>query len=334
MKYLTPYYTVFILLFTHFIVFDSTGVGFCGERHGAGKRTAVVDIILGGNERQGDTSYVGEMPPEHSESTLIINEIMYDPLTGHAEWVELFNPGSIGIDLCGWEISDSDTSKKSVITEHGTIVPPSGYAVISERPIIYNYPASEGIFLTVEKFPRLNNDADAVVLFDPSGIVIDRVDYRNEWGGGDGYSLERINPRIAYQDNSNWTTSTAVEGATPGRENSVFMVKLPTEIMLSVSPNPFSPDGDGYEDEAIISYQLPMVTSYINLRIYDVRGRCIRILKTASASGSQGSVVWDGRDDEGRLARIGIYIIYFEGLDSMEGIVASAKSTVVLAGRL
>jgi hypothetical protein len=259
---------------------------------------------------------------------------MYAPLTGHAEWVELFNPGNTEIDLYGWEISDSDTSKKSVITEHGTIVPPLGYAVISESPIINIYPVGEGIFLTVEEFPRLNNDADAVILYNPTGTINNRVDYQHDWGGGDGYSLERINPRIASQDNSNWTTSVAIEGATPGRENSVFMDKLPSEIMLSVSPNPFSPDGDGYEDETIISYQLPMVTSYVNLRIYDVRGRCIRILKAASASGSQGSVVWDGRDDEGGLARIGIYIIYFEGLDSMEGTVTSAKSVIVLAGRL
>ena len=334
MKCLTLYHTILILLFTRFLVLDCTGVGFCGEKHGAGKKTSDIDINFADEGRQGDTLYVGGMPSEHSESTLIINEIMYDPLTGHAEWVELFNPGSIGIDLCGWKISDSDSSKKAVVTEQGTIVPPSGYAVISENPIIYNYPASEGIFLTVEEFPRLNNDADAVILFDPLGIVVDRVDYQHDWGGGDGYSLERINPRIASQVDSNWTTSTAVDGATPGSENSVFLDTLPTEIMLSVSPNPFSPDGDGYEDEAIISYQLPMVTSYVNLRIYDVRGRCIRILKAASASGSKGSVVWDGRDDEGRLARIGIYIVYIEGLGSMEGVVASAKTTVVLAGRL
>ena len=334
MKYLTTDYTVIILLFARLIVLDCAGVGFCGEKHGAGNRMAVVEITLAGDRKQGHTFLLGKRSPEHSEGVLIINEIMYDPLTGHAEWVELYNPGSIEVDLCGWKISDSDTSKKSVITENGTIVPPSGYAVMSESPIIYNYPANEGIFLTVEEFPRLNNDADAVVLYNPTGAINDRVDYQHDWGGGDGYSLERIDPRIASQDNSNWTTSAAVEGATPGRENSVFMDTLPTEIMLSVSPNPFSPDGDGYEDEAIISYQLPMVTSYVNLRIYDVRGRCIRILKAASASGSQGSVVWDGRDDEGRLARIGIYIIYFEGLDSLRGAVASVKSTIVLAGRL
>lgn len=334
MKHLIPDYTVFIFLFARFIMLDCAGVGFCGERHGVGKKTSAIDINFTNEGSKVGTFYVGEMPPEHSESILIINEIMYDPLTGYAEWVELFNPGSIGIDLCGWKISDSDTSKKAVVTEQGTIVPPSGYAVISGSPAIGIYPAGEGVFRTVEKFPRLNNDADAVVLFNPSGIVMDRVDYRHDWGGGDGYSLERINPRIASQVDGNWTTSAAVEGATPGRENSVFMDTLPTEIRLSVSPNPFSPDGDGYEDEAVISYHFPMVTSHVNLRIYDVRGRCIRILRSASSSGSHGSVIWDGRDDEGGLARIGIYIIYIEGLDSMEGAVASAKSTVVLAGRL
>jgi hypothetical protein len=183
-------------------------------------------------------------------------------------------------------------------------------------------------------FPVLNNDGDAVVVFDPTGRVIDRVDYTDEWGGGDGVSLERIHPRLSPSDVLNWSSNVGLEGGTPGRENSVYTEVLPSETTLLASPNPFSPDSDGHEDVTVITYQLPMQTSYVNLRVYDVRGRLIRTLKGASPSGSAGSVVWDGRDDEGRMARMGIYVLHIEGLDSRAGLVAAAKASVVLARRL
>jgi hypothetical protein len=264
---------------------------------------------------------------------IVINEIMYDPLRGEPEWVELYNPGNTGIDLCGWSISDLDTSRKVLLAAEEAIVPGRGWMVVSEDTLMTVYPGN-GNALINPGFPSLNNDGDAVVLFDPAGFVIDRVDYDNAWGGGDGFSLERIQPRLPSGDAANWSSSVSPQGGTPGRQNSVFASSVASEATLGVSPNPFSPDEDGMDDVTVISYDLPMTTSHVNLRIYDVRGRIIRTLMSALPSGSQGSVIWDGRDDAGRMARMGIYIVFIEGLSGRAGVVASTKTTVVLAGRL
>jgi hypothetical protein len=44
--------------------------------------------------------------------------------------------------------------------------------------------------------------------------------------------------------------------------------------------------------------------------------------------------VWDGRDDGGRKARIGPYVVLLEALNDPGGIISIAKGLVVLAARL
>ena len=266
---------------------------------------------------------------------LVINEIMYDPLTDQPEWIELFNPGVSNVNLCKWQISDSNTDRRILITNKNSFVIPSGYVVISQdSSIVRLFSPFDGTLFVPGKFPRLNNDFDSVVLFDSSGSVVDRVDYQSKWGGGEGFSLERINPKNFSNNSSNWSQCVSVEGGTPGRRNSIFASSFPSQAMVLVSPNPFSPDGDGIEDVAVVSYILPTKTSAVNLRIYDIHGRCIRILLGASPSGSQGSVIWDGRDEAGRVCPMGIYIVCIESLSSAAGKVAIAKTTVVLAKKL
>jgi len=46
-----------------------------------------------------------------------------------------------------------------------------------------------------------------------------------------------------------------------------------------------------------------------------------------------GDVVWDGRDDSGAVARIGIYVALLEAVGG-NGAVQSAKGVLVLARRL
>lgn len=313
---------------------ETLNVSIGWDIRGAGTRFIGAGIEFPPDERPEDNLRIMEMTVGFAERALVLNEIMCRPLWDQPEWVELHNPEDTDIDLRGWKISDEDTSDMVIITQENVIIPPSGYCVLAEASDFVIGPFSQSDLLIVHEFPSLNNEGDGVVLMDPAGFVIDRVDYRKDWGTGSGLSLERINPHGYSNDSSNWGTCVSIEGSTPGKQNSLFTTILPSRAALSISPNPFSPDEDGMEDVTVISYCLPMKTSRINLRIFDVHGRRIRNLRGASRSGSQGSVQWDGRDDEGRLARIGIYVVYLEGLNDLEGIVVTAKSTVVLAARL
>jgi hypothetical protein len=184
-----------------------------------------------------------------------------------------------------------------------------------------------------------NNDGDAVVLKDLTGQTIDSVAYLPRWHHPDvvdtrGRSLERINPNIATNDPRNWSTCTNIVGGTPGKINSVMTTSAVSNSAISISPNPFSPDGDGFEDYCIIHYNLPMHTSTLNIKIYDIKGRCIRTLANGGLAGTQGEIIWDGLDESRQRARIGVYVVYLEAIDRSSGRVERAKAVAVVATKL
>lgn len=268
------------------------------------------------------------------ERTAVINEIMYSPLSNQPEWIEILNLSSLAINLDKWSVSDSDTGKRAIFGSHSTLAP-NGFFVLAEDSTIldfYNPPIGSVSFS--KKLPSFNNDFDSVVLYDPLDVIMDWVNYSNDWGGDTGVSLEKINPALASNDSTNWSSSVTISGGTPAEQNSIFTQTLPSDTDLSISPNPFSPDNDGQEDFTIISYEVPVTTASVNIKIYDLRGRLVRFLANNQPSGSTHSIVWDGHDDNGRLSRIGIYVVFLQALNAEAGLLRTQKKTVVLATNL
>jgi hypothetical protein len=48
--------------------------------------------------------------------------------------------------------------------------------------------------------------------------------------------------------------------------------------------------------------------------------------------GTEGTIIWDGSDDQGRKALTGIYIVYFQAYNS-DGVQKIFKIPCVLAGK-
>lgn len=280
-----------------------------------------------------------------AEKALVVNEIMYTPLSGMAEYIEFANAGSVPVDVAGWKVRDRGTSSGAnvyVLGNRPTTVRPGEYFVIaSDSTILRAFPSLDTVRMTIvgQSSLSLNNDGDDVVLMDPTGRVIDSVAYVPSWHNPNvrdvaGRSLERINPMLHSNDSRNWSTCAARSGGTPGEQNSVYALTLPSSARLAASPNPFSPDGDGWEDFTVLQYELPMPVSMIRVRIYDATGRRIRTLANNEPSGARGSIIWDGLDDEKRKARVGIYVVLLEAIDDRGGIVETIKAAVVVAAKL
>lgn len=106
------------------------------------------------------------------------------------------------------------------------------------------------------------------------------------------------------------------ENATLLTESSTMTVALPygKRVLgeLSIAPNPFSPNGDGINDEAAIEFVVFKVDmdKRIGIEVYDLFGRRHRrmVERRMNASGIH-SVMWDGRDDDGRLVPPGVYLV-------------------------
>ncbi len=285
----------------------------------------------------------------HRDRSVVINEIMYDPLPGRSEYVEILNRSAYDISLDGWTVSDSPklqgSAKRFALSSTPLFLPKGGYAVLASDSSVFELlpevaDLATGVpLLVVVPQLSLNNDGDAVILKDISGFTIDSVSYLPRWHNpeiidGTGRALERISPEAGSNDSRNWSTSANRQGGTPGRQNSIFTSIISPDMKVSFSPNPFSPDGDGFEDFTVMHYNLPLTTATLRVKIYDSVGRLVRILSHGNPSGSLGDIIWDGFDDDRQRLRMGIYIVLLEALDSVGGSVETAKSVVVLAGKL
>jgi len=273
---------------------------------------------------------------------IVINEIMYDPLTGNAEWVEIYNPTDKSIMIQGWKFTES-TNNINISDSLFQILLPGAYIVIADDTTIYNrfqylrtYDPSNKLII---KSLSLSNEGETIKIVDASDNVIEEVSYSPKWHNPNiseekGFSLERINPVLSGNDNNNWSSCADLLGGTPMKKNSIYTTIPITSGKITVSPNPFSPDGDGFEDLTIIKYSLPYVISQVRLKIYDVKGRLVRTLLNNQHSGSEGELIFNGFNDNGEKLRLGIYIIFMEAVDDKGGTVESIKSTVVVATKL
>jgi hypothetical protein len=313
----------------------------------AGEMTVVVVAENWSDERLMNNRASVTIKIGYEPRSLIINEIMYDPLDGQNEWLELFNRSSQPVDLAHWTFNDRAISSgvnSFVISDSVMTVLSGGFAVVAAESTVCNifpnfgnpHPDISLSVLNRSSGFSFNNDGDAIVLKDLMGQTIDSVAYLPCWHHLDvidtrGRSLERINPNIDSNDPRNWSTCTNIVGGTPGNINSVMTTSAVSNSAISIAPNPFSPDGDGFEDYCIIRYNLSMMTSTINIRIYDIKGRLIRTLANGELAGTQGEIIWNGLDDNKQRARIGVYIVYLEANDRSSGRVERAKTVAVVA---
>ena len=261
----------------------------------------------------------------------IINEIMYNPADDMSEWMEIYNSSANPLQLMHWTISDADTTKKMQIADSSFVIEAGQFLVVSGDSSLCD---DNGRWVINRKFPALGNSGDELFLRDGNGRIIDRVAYDESWGGAKGRSLERINPGVESNDKRNWSTCVAPKGHTAGKQNSLFAKIISSKLALTISPDPFSPDGDGFQDAAGISYSLPEQVATVNIKIFDMRGRLVRFLSNNESSSAQRTVFWNGLNDEGLKCRIGIYIVFLQALDARRGVIEQKKATVVLAAPL
>ena len=267
-------------------------------------------------------------------SSLHINEIKFLTNVSEPEWIEIVNCADLPVFLKSWSISDM---KDTMVIDTAVFVFPGQFKVLAADSLRQIYDIEDSLVIINNKLPSLNNTEDEITLSQPRGGWVERINYSASWLEGEDYrnvSLERINPLLNAAFADNWGPCISSQGASPGMKNSIFLKLNQPEAQISVSPNPFSPDADGMDDVTIISGVIPEKSVRMRIRIFDINGRLIRTLLDNRYSGSEFSVVWNGRNNSGSLMAIGIYIILIEALNDRNGVYLTKKSWVVLAKKL
>ena len=159
---------------------------------------------------------------------IVINEIMFDPITGDAndEYVELFNRGTNAVNLTGWRLQDAVTYKIPT----NTIVPAGGYLVLAKNTakLRTNHVGLNLTNCLGNYSGTLANGGEHIELTMPDDITstntqgqlktniihirVDEVSYGpggrwGKWAGGGGSSLELRDARTDKRLAPNWADS-------------------------------------------------------------------------------------------------------------------------------
>ncbi|MFY0684022.1 MAG: lamin tail domain-containing protein [Balneola sp.] len=335
------------------------------DGNGLQASSAVELTVANLNDVVGNTLSSGSIQVSQpiTQGSVVINEILYDPLADsednlpdQTEYIELYNTQDYAISLEEIFLNDApdednEVNRLTPISSQFKWIPPKGYFLIFSEDVSSSFEESQlaeyfNIESQSDQFTMqidrsslsLSASGDAIFISDSTGSTIDSVFYDESWQNPNrvslnGVALEKISPTGPSNDGSNWSSSTEVSGGTPNQENSIYQEQptAPSNTGISFTPNPFSPDDDGFEDFLTISYTLDEPDYLLRIRIYDRYGREVRELADGKSAGFSGNIIWDGLTDNGNKNRVGIYIVLFEAYNSAAGKNRTFKETVVIA---
>jgi len=281
-----------------------------------------------------------------AKGSVLINEIMYDPLDGAAEYIELYNAGLHHADIRELAIdvtSEGEDQKRLIpLSDHSRILGPGEYLVLTRSiaHLMNSYDLEiSGSWVELEDIVSLPNEEGQVWLMDRSGNGIDIVSYGDKmhmeiFSDTRGISLERIDPGRSGIDPGNWHSAASIaDYATPGSLNSQSLPDLHSELELIVEPRVFSPDNDGYHDLLVISPGIEEAGSVLRIWITRPDGALVRILANNHIAGASSQYTWDGRDDGGAMGAEGFYVVHLRAYNPISGASRNTKRAVGLIYR-
>ncbi len=299
-----------------------------------------------------DTILVFGLPDSTNENDIVINEVLFNPIADGVDYVELYNRSDKIIDVSKLLLgtvknnppNPSDTSFYEIVTTQ-SLYPPHTYRLLTSSPqkvMEQYYTENPAAFIQMESFPAYSNDNGTVILSNKTNKIIDVFNYSEKMqypllNYFDGVALERINFEMPTNDINNWhSASESVGFGTPGYKNSQYVNadSSNSNIEISIDPEIFSPDDDGYNDVTNISYRFTQPGFSITIFIFNRSGNIIRKLVENKYIGTQkGFISWNGLQDNNTKAPIGIYVVLIRIFD-LNGNVKEYKKTVVVAGKL
>jgi hypothetical protein len=304
--------------------------------------TGLYDCV--GNEISSQNTAVFALPEQGQPGDIIVNELLFNPRDNGSDFVEIYNNSSRYIDISNWQLANLDDgiiANQQFISTVARIMFPEDYVLLSKDTanILEEYPLSnKNAFLEMTTLPSYNNESGTVVLLTDQLTVSDSLTYNEDMhftllNDLNGVSLERLDFSRPAHDNSNWHSAAEGVGfATPGYLNSQFNAADPRDE-VTIDPEIFSPDNDGYNDVVNINYKFDMAGFVGTITIYDANGKLVRMLVKNELLGTEGAFSWDGESDEKEKARVGIYIVCFEAF-GVDGDIKQYKKPCVLGARL
>jgi len=164
-----------------------------------------------------------------SVPNIIISELLFK--TSDFEWLELYNPDTVAVDINGWTISD--VGNPIEIISSSFIIAPGEFIILGDE---------EGDFICPSfalSLPSLNDTGDSIFLRNDTGDLIDLAVYTSsDWD----YEIttERSSIDADGSNPDNWVECVEPAGSTPCAMNSAWPIDYDLGI-VSIETDPFKP---------------------------------------------------------------------------------------------
>jgi hypothetical protein len=277
---------------------------------------------------------------------LVINEILFDPLPDGYDYIEFFNTSNKIIDASELYIANRSSTNmiNAMIRISATpiyIFPGEYFAVTEDADnlALHYFVKQPAAVISLASLPSFPDDKGSVILLNRTGEITDEVRYNEDWhfkllNSKEGVALERIDPTGLSQQATNWHSAASSAGfGTPGYKNSQYSNSQPVTGNIEISPAVFSPDNDGIDDIARISYTIGEPGYVANITIFDAAGRVVKNLVRNETLGHAGYWNWNGLNDRHQKLPVGIYIILTE-IFNLQGKKEQFKRIIVLGRKV
>jgi hypothetical protein len=285
-----------------------------------------------------------ELPALPDSQDVVFNEIMYHPISGCPEFIELYNRSRHVFNLADFRLAlrdlySDELKSLSVNIQEKMLFFPGEYIALTANAdqLTSCYPQAKGKSITLfNGMPALTDDGQKLQLIARDLTVIDEMNYKDAMqfaliANSIGVSLEKIDYNHSSKDPSNWHSASSTSGfCTPGAENSQYHDAENSDLILKADPEIFSPNNDGINDVLSISYCFDQPGFVGNLIIFDAKGRQVKRLANNELLACKGQFYWDGSNERGTAVVPGIYIIWLE-VFNLAGKTETYKKTCVVS---
>ncbi|MCX6253408.1 MAG: gliding motility-associated C-terminal domain-containing protein, partial [Bacteroidia bacterium] len=275
-------------------------------------------------------NYSFGLPEPPGPGDIMFNELLFNPLPGDPDYIELYNCSEKVIDASRLQLVSvndgmGDTSQISPVSgEKRCIMPGTYYALTTDRKRISDrYFSTDPEYLFEEgSLPSMADDQGHLILYNRELDRIDEVFYNNDMHYSlltvyEGVALEKTMPRNRSEEAINWHSASESSGwGTPGAPNSVFIELAAASDKVVFSSSKITPDNDGNEDILVIRLSMAGNGNVVSVMIFDETGNYIRKVATNVLAGPETSLIWDGTADDGSPVDTGIYIVFITLYDN------------------
>ena len=264
---------------------------------------------------------------------LLINEVMYDPAEGFAEYIEIYNASEAFVSMNELYLSvggreGAVAEKVYFLSNENAFFSPKSYHVFHRRGTKlqrFSKVASTSRVHSLHSFPSLVNAGSCIKLLNSAGVGLDSLCYDESWHSElavtKGVALERLEFFKADRDRGALWTSSSTEsgGGTPTYKNSISNLPSTNELKLSAK---YFDITEGVP--LFLEFNTGFASQHCVVKLFDRQGQLVSLLIEGQELLGQGQLELM---NEATTYPTGVYILYAEVAD-IEGRIERIKQVI------